>query len=73
MPCCGNAKASLPDIHPTLQIVSCDLSLPSDRPQHAGTAGGEAFRPIGFNISTKCDLSEGELSIQSVLKIHLSE
>lgn len=73
MPSCGNAIASLPNIHPTLQIVSCDLSLPSDRPQHAGTAGSEAFRPIHFNILKKCDLSEGELSIQSVLRIHVSD
>lgn len=73
LPCCGNAKASLPNIHPTLQIVSCDLGLPSDRPQHAGTAGSKALRPIGFIISTKGDLSEGKPSIQLVLRSHLSE
>lgn len=27
---------------------------------HAGTAGSEVFRPTGFSISTKCDLSDAE-------------
>lgn len=61
---CRNAKASFPNMHPILHIVSCDLNLPSDTPQHAGTAGSEVFRPPGFSISTKCDVSEAEPSTQ---------
>lgn len=73
VPCCRNAKASFSNIHPVLQIVSRNLSLPSERPQHAGTAGGKSFWATGFNISKKCDLSEAELSTRSVPRSQLSK
>lgn len=65
MPCCGNAKAPLHDIHPALQIEERQRSQDADRPQHAGTAGGEAFRPTDFSISRKCDLSD-QIAVNTV-------